>query len=248
MSLQKLEVPQNFWDEYYLPILISRQRRTRKEVDLIVESLDLPKNSRILDLACGTGRHSIELARRGYSVVGLDSSQVYIDYAKKRAERLRVKVEFVLGDMRKLNFKQEFDAVINVHTSFGYYYKKDFDILRRINNALKTSGKFFIDVFNKDAILKNLKRKISTPTSYGRIVQVNKFDPRNSMLKTLWKIYDQKKKRQIVRKTSLRVYNYNELKQLVEKAGFSMIKSYGSWNKQPISMVSPRLILVCQKY
>lgn len=87
---------------------------TVKEVDFLISELELRGNERILDLACGYGRHSLELARRGCNVVGVDITKAYIDDANGTAEREKLPARFILSDIREVRFENEFDAVINM--------------------------------------------------------------------------------------------------------------------------------------
>lgn len=109
--------------------------------------LGLKKGSRVLDLCCGTGRHSILLARRGASVLGVDRTRAYLEEARRRAGALK-NCAFAEGDMRRLPFKGEFDAVMNLWTSFGYFEKESDDLktLKGIARALKPGGLFLIEL------------------------------------------------------------------------------------------------------
>jgi SAM-dependent methyltransferase len=111
------------------------------------KALGLKKGARVLDVCCGTGRHSIALARRGYDVVGLDATSEYLSVARKAA---RGQVRFVQGDMRAIPFKEEFDAALNMWTSFGYFerFSDDLKTLRSISRALKPGGRFLIDIIH----------------------------------------------------------------------------------------------------
>lgn len=119
---------QTLFDEKYLSTYIDRltPEQTTKEVDFIVSTLDLEKGAKILDLACGHGRHSLELAKRGYRVTGVDYSEHFINIAKENAKKENVNVTYTQGDMREISYKDEFDAVVNIFTSFGYF-KDDSD-------------------------------------------------------------------------------------------------------------------------
>lgn len=109
--------------------------------------LGLKKGSRVLDLCCGTGRHSILLARRGASVLGVDRTTEYLEQARRRACALK-NCRFVQGDMRRLPFDGEFDAVMNLWTSFGYFEKESDDLrtLKSVARALKPGGLFLIEL------------------------------------------------------------------------------------------------------
>lgn len=237
----------SFWNEYYLPVLEARKNLTKKEVDFVENVLSVPRRSKILDLASGIGRHSIELAKRGYDVTGCDFSKVYIDYAKRKAKEKSVDVDFQRADMRKINFRNKFDAAICMYTSFGYFSdKENFDVLSRVNSSLKPNGKFVIDVVNRDLLLKNFAKKIETRAGNVRMLQRNdSFDYENSRMNASWTIYSGKKK--VGMRTSLRVYSYHELKGMLEQAGFDSVRGYGGFRKEKFGPNSYRLILVCRK-
>src|SRR6266478_350484 len=112
----------SFFDAAYVAQLREEKppAQTRREVDFLLRALRPAPGARILDVPCGYGRHAAALARRGFRVVGVDLSRAMIAEARRRfAERPRL--TFVRGDMRKIAYRGEFDAVINLYTSFGYF-------------------------------------------------------------------------------------------------------------------------------
>jgi SAM-dependent methyltransferase len=117
------------------------------EVRFLWKVLRLRRGSRVLDLPCGTGRHAIRLARRGASVLGVDLSAEYLREARRAAKGLPG-ARFVRGDMRRIPLKGEFDAAINLWTSFGYFATpaEDLRVLRGVARALKPGGLFLIDM------------------------------------------------------------------------------------------------------
>ena len=126
---------------------------TRHQTDFIIKALDLRKNQRILDLACGFGRHSLELARRGFEVVGADITRDYITDAENTAKAEGLSARFILSDIRDLKFNQEFDAVLNLADgAIGYLEndKENLKIFDVIASALKPGGKHFMDVCNAE--------------------------------------------------------------------------------------------------
>ncbi len=120
-----------------------------REAAAVWRSLKLKPGSRLLDLACGTGRHAVLLAKRGAFVVGVDKTEAYLREARVKARRLS-NCLFARGDMRRLPFNGEFDAAINLWTSFGYFAKASDDIkaLRGVARALKPGGLFLIDLLD----------------------------------------------------------------------------------------------------
>src|SRR5437016_4273852 len=106
--------------EDYLRHFRTPPERTAQEVEQILQRLDLPPGSAVLDLCCGYGRHTIPLAQHGYRMTGQDLSDVLLQQARTDAEARGVHVQWVQSDMRRVPFEKEFDAVINIWTSFGY--------------------------------------------------------------------------------------------------------------------------------
>lgn len=122
--------------------------QTRLEVARIMQLLNPRRGANVLDLCCGDGRHAIELAQHGYAVTGFDLSEVLLQRAMVDAERAGVAVRWVQGDMRELPFEAEFDAAINVFTSFGYLESEEEDqrVLQQICKSLKPDGLFLQEI------------------------------------------------------------------------------------------------------
>jgi D-alanine-D-alanine ligase len=123
---------------------------TKSEIELFTSILNMPKESAILDLACGQGRHSIELATRGFTnITGLDRSHYLIRKAKSAMQQEGLKISFKEGDARKLPFPADtFDVVMILGNSFGYFESNEDDlmILKEVFRVLKPDGTFLIDV------------------------------------------------------------------------------------------------------
>jgi len=98
---------------------------TENQVDFIIKTLELSGKERILDLACGFGRHSLAFARRGYRVVGVDITKDYIEDARREAKSGSLEVEFIQADIRELKFENEFDVVLNLADGAIGYLEND---------------------------------------------------------------------------------------------------------------------------
>ncbi|MCE5341617.1 MAG: class I SAM-dependent methyltransferase [Planctomycetaceae bacterium] len=121
------------------------------EVDFIERELSFDKTKTILDVGCGTGRHSIELAKRGYKVTGIDLSKAQIERARQKAKEANVQIDFIQKDARKLQFKECFDAAILIcEGSFALMEtdEMNFKILQNVSKALKEDGKFILTTLN----------------------------------------------------------------------------------------------------
>jgi len=124
---------------------------TLGECDFIEKEVGFNKKISILDLGCGTGRHSIELTRRGYSVTGLDLSQSMLDQAKRKADQENLKVRFMQGDARHLPFQNEFDLVIMLcEGSFSLMEtdEMNYQILQQARKAVRQGGKLIFTTLN----------------------------------------------------------------------------------------------------
>ncbi len=121
------------------------------ECDFIEQELRFNKFARILDIGCGTGRHAIELTKRGYNVVGIDLSKSQLDWAKEKAKQEGLKIDFQQHDGRNLPFEEEFDLAIMLCEGGFSLMETDemnFEILKNATKALKDNGKFIFTTLN----------------------------------------------------------------------------------------------------
>src|SRR5690554_4174616 len=145
-----------WFDTAYYHILY--KDRDYKEAGLFIDNitsyLNLPENAKVLDLACGKGRHSIYLSKLGYDVTGADLSENSINEAKKHQKD---NLHFVVHDMRE-PFDEKFDAVFNLFTSFGYFEKDQDNILTltAIKKSLSEYGFAVLDFMNVEKVISNL--------------------------------------------------------------------------------------------
>jgi 2-polyprenyl-3-methyl-5-hydroxy-6-metoxy-1,4-benzoquinol methylase len=124
---------------------------TLGECDFIETELGLDKTLKILDVGCGTGRHSIELSKRGYTVTGIDLSETQLARAREKAEKEHLSIDFVKHDARNLPYQKEFDIAIMLCEGGFPLMETDelnFEILRSVSNALKQKGKFIFTTLN----------------------------------------------------------------------------------------------------
>jgi SAM-dependent methyltransferase len=147
---------ESFFGKDYLEIYehVLPSARATADVEGIIALLDLTPGARILDVACGHGRHSILLSKLGYDVTGYDLSKVFLDRARADADAQGATVRWVPGDMRNLPFLSEFDVAINIFTAFGYFEDPEDDIktLRGVHAALRPGGRFLLETVHRDAL------------------------------------------------------------------------------------------------
>ncbi|NJE26818.1 class I SAM-dependent methyltransferase [Thermococcus sp. MV5] len=135
--------------EYYDVIYRRRAERVRDEINFVEEifKADAKRDvKKILDLACGTGIPTLELARRGYEVIGMDLHEEMLEVAKRKAKREGLTIEFIQGDALEVDFNQEFDAVTMFFSSIMYFDERDIKkLFNSVAKALKPGGVFVAD-------------------------------------------------------------------------------------------------------
>ena len=147
-----------WWEELFGDDFVRATRRlsdeqVTREVDFIEESLGVAAGGVVLDLGCGAGHHAVELASRGYGVVGYDLSLYQLALAADVAQERDQKLNFLQGDMREMAFEEMFDGIYCWNTSFGYFdEEKNLDVAQRVFRALRPGGMFLLDVINRDFV------------------------------------------------------------------------------------------------
>jgi 2-polyprenyl-3-methyl-5-hydroxy-6-metoxy-1,4-benzoquinol methylase len=148
-----------FNTEEYLNVYRHRnESEALKHIDFILENTMIPPGSSVLDMACGPGRHSLILAKKGYDVTAVDLSENLLCVAGRLSEKAGLNIQFQKFDLREIKIDKKFDLIINLFTSFGYFEKdeenyKIFDVALK---HLEYNGKFVIDFLNKKYLIKNL--------------------------------------------------------------------------------------------
>ncbi len=229
---------------FYEDMLTDEQ--TQIEVDFIRRELDLKEPKKILDIACGYGRHANRLALYGHEVVGVDINEKFLKMAMEDAKKLNVNVRYVLKDIREIDFEEEFDVVISMFTSFGYYEDEDnLKILKNVAKALKRGGKFLLDLSNRDFILRNFLPYVVIEREGNYMIDFNIVDI------TEGRIYN---KRVVIRDGVkkekpffIRLYAPTEIKFILESLGLKVIKFFGGYDSSPLSIYSRRMIIISEK-
>lgn len=155
------EDPQ-FWRIAH-PFLFTEQRwkQTPRQVSDLIKRCRIKRGMRVLDLCCGPGRISLELSRRGYDVTGVDAQRQYLMEAKRRARRENLRCQFLHGDMRSFRAPEQFDVVLNIFTSFGYFraQRENMRVLANIVASLKPKGKLYMEIMSRERLKQIFKPK-----------------------------------------------------------------------------------------
>lgn len=228
----------NFQRESYLDQ--GYTKGTEQEVNFLEELLQLPTGARILDVGCGPGRHSLELARRGFSTVGIDISEGFIEYARKGAEAERLTAEFRVADARSLECDAEFDAAICLcEGAFGLAGDDagHRQILAGVSRALKPGATLVLTAINAFSATRNQD-------------PANRFDPYTAT--SSW-TQPFKNPQGEVREFEMHctAFTYRELRWLLEGAGFEVHAGYGCvagrFERKPVEVGDVEIMTVARK-
>lgn len=232
---------ESFGEDYLLVYQHRSKEQAKQEVDQLIGWLDLKPQERILDLCCGSGRHTIALAKAGFHAIGFDLSEVLLHHALKDSQGLPI--YFVHGDMRRLPFVEDsFHVVLNLFTSFGYFDQNESNrlVLKEISRVLKPNGRFCIDFLNASYVRKNLipesKRKIGDTVVHE--VREIKDD---FVTKTL-RVVNPNRERVYYERVKL--YSKLEMLEMLGQVGLEVQQIFGNFSGQPFSEDSERMILV----
>jgi ubiquinone/menaquinone biosynthesis C-methylase UbiE len=238
----KVKATGNVFDEmgmYWAEI--ADEHKTQRQIQFLKNHLSA--DGYLLDVACGTGRHSIPLSERGFGMVGLDISIKLLKIAKQRNPKIQV----IRGDMQFLPFKREaFSAAIAMDTSFGYLpsKKEDAQNLAEIRRVLRRNGEFIIDVFNRqNLVTKSPSQKISEYPSF-LLHQKQTVSKRGDRRCDVWEVHDKADGQVKVFEHSVRLYDRQQLEQLLAFTGFTVKAVFGDYEEQTFSADMPQLIFI----
>jgi cyclopropane fatty-acyl-phospholipid synthase-like methyltransferase len=236
-----------FNTQEYLNVYQHRNESDAEEhLKLILENIEIPNGAKILDMACGAGRHAIILARKNFNVTAVDLSENLISISRQSAQNENLNINFVQSDIRNFNSNNKFDLVINLFTSFGYFEtdEENFSVLKKAYSLLVDDGFFVLDFFNSQFLKKNL-------------VEFSEENLDNAEIHQYRKIKDNRVTKKIVitkdgilstYEESVRMFTEDELVDAIQNIGFDIYKTFGDFlGNEFDNLSSPRLILICKK-
>lgn len=239
-------------DEFWIttgPLMFSERRwaAAPKEVDRIVSLLGIEPGAYILDLCCGVGRHSLELARRGFRVTGVDRTRSYLESASRRAEAEGLQVAFIQEDMRTFCRPSAFDAVINMFTSFGYFDdpEEDRQVVMNVCRSLKSGGAFLLEMHGKETLARIFRAR-DWREENGVLFLVERKVTRNwGWMENRWIIVKDEGRREF--NISHRLYSAAELSCLLRACGFAEVDVFGDLEGHPYDQTARRLVVIAHR-
>ena len=217
------------------------------EVDFIEEELKLSSGAAILDVGCGTGRHSLELARRGYRVTGIDLSDKMLEEAREIARTEELKVEFIQADATEFSLNRIFDGCICIcEGAFGLLsmgedpFQRDLRILKNVSQVLKPGALFLLTALNGMKMIRQYQEKD---------VEEGRFDPVAVVeITPLSEMLEEGPEDIYVREKG---FLATELKLMLEKAGFQLENIWGgtagNWKRERPRLDEMEIMAVSQK-
>ncbi len=228
----------------------SLEERTIAEVDGVLKLLSLKNGASILDCPCGYGRHSIELARRGFEVTGSDINSIHLQKATDVAKENSLNVVFNKDSMLSLEYSSQFDAVINMFYSFGFFDtdEENEKVLKNFFHALKPGGKFLMhtDVNIPRILSGQYKEDEQRSLLTGKTLRIiDSYDSQTKRINGAWIIQSNGKEER--KDYSVRVYTKEEFEAMCKRIGFSSVVIYSGWEGDKYSENAEDMIVVATK-
>lgn len=247
----------------YAEILEAIAPRATAQVEGLVKILEragIHPDGRVLDIACGIGRHAIPLASAGYQVVGCDLSPGLLQRARRRARLAhlpRSRIGFYQADYRAIGAELRrageppFDAAVSIFTSMGYRgARSDRNVLRGLRRLVRPGGLFVLELADRDAVLRRFRpvdvvRWTPTLEQHER----REFDRETSTMHSTWTFFRPSRRGHLRRvfetEITVRLYSLHELRDLMREAGWKYETAYGDLaTLEPVSFESQRLVVV----
>jgi SAM-dependent methyltransferase len=231
----------SWFDTPYYHILYKDRNYREAQIfmDNLTHYLNLPEKAKVLDLACGKGRHAIYLNQLGFDVIGADLSENSIAEANKNANET---LHFVVHDKR-IPFEEKFDAIFNLFTSFGYFENEEDNLktLIAIKESLSDYGFAVIDFMNVHTVLENLIPE-ETKEVDGIAFRIKRYLADSFIIKEI-DFEDQGQKYHFEEK--VKAYTLDDFKSMMEQAGIYLLDTFGDYKlKKFHKNTSERLIMI----
>lgn len=218
-----------------------------QEVDDILTLIRAAPPAAILDLCCGPGRHSIEMAQRGFQVTGVDRTAPYLEMARTKAAEHGVRVNFVLEDMRTFCHEQEFDFAVNLFTSFGYFEDPadNLLVLKNLFLSLRPGGRLLLEMMGREVLARIFLER--TWDEVGKILFLQEHHVVDdwSRIENRWILLKEESRYEY--EFTHWIYSASELEDMLIQAGFSEMLFYGDISGKPYDQNARRLVVVAQK-
>ncbi len=243
----------------YCDVVYEKVRDTQREIQFlnwVFQELADVEVKEILDVACGTGRHAIPLSKKGYTVTGGDRSQAMLAVLEEKVRRANIEIPVIKCDMKDIEFREEFDAIICMYTSFNYLLT-DQDIEKALvafYRALRPGGIVILDLMNPIFYIGKFREITVEHHQEGQMCIQRTFKHTLDEVRSLWYqdefvVADDGNSVSTCREIhTMRMLTYPEISRFIRDAQFVDIKCYGNFTDLvEAEDKAERLILVCKR-
>lgn len=223
---------------------------TMQEVDFLISELNLQQGQHILDIPCGFGRHSIELAKRGFIVTGVDISRTFIERLSEKINAERLNIKAIRADILTIQLNEKFSGAVCLGNSFGYFNIDRMKLfVEKVSSSLDTGSKFIINSgMIAESILPNfLNYSKNKSYTVGNITMdiTNIYNARDSyMISNLLYTKEGKKEEHSFKHY---VFTLGEVKRLLKLYGLNTIATYGSTSKTEYNLGDQQVYIIAEK-
>jgi SAM-dependent methyltransferase len=249
MAMKAWHEDDAFW-QTLAPYLFSEDRLTDAagEIDGVLRLVDIAPRSAVLDLCCGIGRHSLELARRGFRVTAVDRYGPYLDRARARTEKDGLKIEFVQKDMRRFQRAAHFHLAVNLYTSFGYFEdpQDDVKVAQNLFASLIPGGKLVMELMGREVLARIFRERDWQPTEDGGFFLEERRPSADwTWLNSRWILIKNGKLKEF--NITHRIYGGADLSRVLLESGFRKVELFGDLQGSPYDHAAKRLVVVATK-
>lgn len=236
-------------DEFWAlvePVLFDETRNagTHADVDGVIALTGVEPGARVLDLGCGPGRASLELARRGYRVTGVDRTALYLERGRRASAASGLAVEWVQGDMRSFVRPGAFDMVTSLFTTFGFFAdeSEEREVAKNMAASLGPGGRVVIEMMGKEILARIFQPRTWMAAGGAELLEERSVRPGFGWVDTRWVLHRDGLRREY--QVSLRLYAGSELARLLLESGFTKVELFGSLAGGPYDESAKRLVAV----
>lgn len=238
----------DFWEKLSeLIFSADHWKKAAGEAEQIMSLTSIRAGANILDLCCGPGRHTLELARRGFRVTGVDLISAHLKQGIKRAAEEGLRVEWIQEDMRNFVRQDFFDAALMMYTSFGYFYEKNQNqrVLDNVYASLKSGGVLIMEMMGKEVLARIFRERDWSERDGVFFLQERSLRDDWSWIDNRWLVYDGVQMHEFT--FGHCIYSASELKTMILESGFSSVETYGNLTGMPYDQHAERLVVVARK-
>jgi SAM-dependent methyltransferase len=219
----------------------------RRLLKLVLKVTQLPAGRRVLDMACGRGRHSIQLARAGYDVTGIDLSPRAVDIARGRTAAESLEIEFRVGDMREAPCSGCFDMVVNLFTSFGYFDDDEQNgmAVAAMAESLGEGGWLVQDYMNGEYWSRNYV-PFDERSRDGLVLKQRRWVDGNRLNKEITIVTNNGSSERRFTE-SVRLFGLDDFKRMYASAGVEIEQVFGDFEGRPFNTDSKRMIMFSRR-